>query len=419
MRRYDWIDRLTFWWLSFRSKFQVLRVWKLYHFPFVTTSHIIIMAEGSSSSTKLTKKQQKAADFKAGKGGAGKKGKKDQARGGEVPEDDLLDETAEVTSPPVAAAESKKSKKSGEEKEAKKSKDKKDKSKKQEAASSTSIAELSSSNKKKRKAADDDEPTDPSEKASTSTAPAKGGKKMAFDEQGNATSIAADSSSSDKAKGKTASDSKANKYIIFVGNMSFKTTSDEISSHFESHCGQKPHSVRLLTTRSDVGSLSASKQKSIAKGKAADTTIRSKGCAFVEFTSASALQKSLNLHHTVFGGRSINVELTAGGGGKSDKRTSRIQEKNTKLEEERKKLHEKYIGPQNEERKKEIEGKRARGEEVGPPRKKVREGGVGEAQWGSRGDSAAAAATSGPGQKGSRRQPKWMASGANAVRIQD
>lgn len=198
--------------------------------------------------------------------------------------------------------------------------------------------------------------------------------------------------------------------------MSFKSTATEIASHFKSHCSETP-TVRLLTTRSSASStLSASKLKSIAKGKAADTTIRSKGCAFLEFQTAPALQKALGLHHTLFGGRTINVELTAGGGGKGAGRQKKIEEKNIKLDEERKKLHEKYVVPSNEERKKKGEEKRERGEEVGPPRKKVRKGDEGEAQWGKRG-GAPPAPHGGAAGGGAKKQPRWMASGANAVRL--
>lgn len=204
--------------------------------------------------------------------------------------------------------------------------------------------------------------------------------------------------------------------------MSFKTTADKIKDHFKSHCGEEP-TVRLLTTKSDHSKLSASKRKSVEKGKAADTTIRSKGCAFVQFTKAPALQKALGLHHTLFEGRLINVELTAGGGGNSEDRQKKIQEKNAKLEQERAKLHEKYWKPQDEQRKATNDEKRQRGEDVGPPKKQARKGDEGEAQWGKRQQTSNTGNTgSGDGksqQQKPKRMPKWMASGANAVRLQD
>jgi RNA recognition motif-containing protein len=114
--------------------------------------------------------------------------------------------------------------------------------------------------------------------------------------------------------------------------------------------------VRLLTRKGDpnaLANLAASKRKSIAKGKAKDPTQpQSKGCAFVEFKSSAALRKGLHFHHTMLEGRKINVELTAGGGGKSDTRQQKIKKKNAGLEKERVKLHGKYVAPQNEARKK-------------------------------------------------------------------
>ena len=195
-----------------------------------------------------------------------------------------------------------------------------------------------------------------------------------------------------------------NKYIIFVGNMSFQSTTEEIAKHFSSHCKETP-SVRLLTKRGDptkLANLPKSKQKSIAKGKAADPSAPvSKGCAFVEFKSASALQKALQFHHTQFQGRNINVELTAGGGGKGGGRIEKIRKKNEGLEVERQKLHEKYI----KTGKKDKEVGDAGTKEV--PEKKE----PALPAWGPR----AAAASKGRGT--ATKVPRWAASGSNAVRL--
>ncbi|GAA5994436.1 Nop6p [Rhodotorula paludigena] len=108
--------------------------------------------------------------------------------------------------------------------------------------------------------------------------------------------------------------------LLFVGNMSYTTTADEIKKHFEP-CGEAP-AVRLLTpkTSSDSSSKPASK-----------------GCAFLEFTSGTALQSALRLHHSTLSGRKINVELTAGGGGNSAARKAKIDEQRKKLTLEREK----------------------------------------------------------------------------------
>jgi nucleolar protein 6 len=43
------------------------------------------------------------------------------------------------------------------------------------------------------------------------------------------------------------------------------------------------------------------------------------------------MQAALKLHHTQLAGRRINVELTAGGGGKSDARTAKLSERNERV----------------------------------------------------------------------------------------
>jgi nucleolar protein 6 len=41
------------------------------------------------------------------------------------------------------------------------------------------------------------------------------------------------------------------------------------------------------------------------------------------------------LHHSVLDGRQINVELTAGGGGKSEARVAKLQQRNKALHDQR------------------------------------------------------------------------------------
>ena len=83
-----------------------------------------------------------------------------------------------------------------------------------------------------------------------------------------------------------------------------------------------PPTVRLLTpkvtTRAGVTAAAAAKSKS-------------KGCAFLEFSTRHALQTALRLHQSELDGRRINVELTAGGGGKSDARLAKVKARNKHL----------------------------------------------------------------------------------------
>jgi nucleolar protein 6 len=80
--------------------------------------------------------------------------------------------------------------------------------------------------------------------------------------------------------------------------------------------------VRLLTP------------KASATGKKS-TKSKSKGCAFLEFDNRRALQQALKLHQSKLDGRTINVELTVGGGGKSETRLKKLRERNKDLNTQR------------------------------------------------------------------------------------
>lgn len=117
----------------------------------------------------------------------------------------------------------------------------------------------------------------------------------------------------DKDEKKGDSDGKKKRFILFMGNLSYKTTKEDILTHIKP-TGVQPLSVRL---------------QSDAK------TGKPKGFAFIDLPNFQALDKILNLHHSSLSGRKINIELTAGGGGKGQNRTAKIAGKNAKLDEER------------------------------------------------------------------------------------
>lgn len=111
------------------------------------------------------------------------------------------------------------------------------------------------------------------------------------------------------------------RFIVFIGNLPFTTTTEMVTTHFASIT---PTSVRHLTD---------------------PKTNKSKGYAFLEFSNYDRMKTCLKLyHHSVFdtgkggekGKRRINVELTAGGGGKSGNRKEKLKVKNERLEGERK-----------------------------------------------------------------------------------
>ncbi|KAJ9055558.1 hypothetical protein DSO57_1002849 [Entomophthora muscae] len=114
------------------------------------------------------------------------------------------------------------------------------------------------------------------------------------------------------------------RYIVFIGNLPFNCTVEEIKQHLKS-CGGEI-SIRLITDKE---------------------TNKSKGYAFAEFESSVSLSKALHLHNAMFKGRKLNVEVTAGGGGSSVNRKQKLSERNEKLSKERALFAEKRKDPKN------------------------------------------------------------------------
>ncbi|KAK3695905.1 hypothetical protein LTR37_018260 [Vermiconidia calcicola] len=127
------------------------------------------------------------------------------------------------------------------------------------------------------------------------------------------------------------------RFILFVGNLPYDTTDDSLQTHFKKLA---PFNLRHRTD---------------------PKTKKSKGFAFLEFENYDRMKTCLKLyHHSMFdpakadgeivvveeepvrefkkgkkGGRRINVELTAGGGGKTEGRKEKIKQKNVRLDEQR------------------------------------------------------------------------------------
>ncbi|TFK30845.1 RNA binding protein [Coprinopsis marcescibilis] len=118
---------------------------------------------------------------------------------------------------------------------------------------------------------------------------------------------------------------KAQRFILFVGNLKYTTSKEAILKHFSAVCDPAP-TVRLLTPKAKPG---------------LPNTPKSKGCAFLEFKTKVPLQEALKLHQSMLDSRMINVELTAGGGGKSESRLTKVRERNKELLSQRKKRAEK------------------------------------------------------------------------------
>ncbi|CAE6504255.1 unnamed protein product [Rhizoctonia solani] len=130
----------------------------------------------------------------------------------------------------------------------------------------------------------------------------------------------ADDSSVNDAPG---DDTKLKRFILFVGNLPYTISKEQILEHF-GQCSPAP-TIRLLTPKSRSG-----------KPQTAVQAAKSKGCAFLEFTSHSAMQIAIRKHHSELAGRRINVELTAGGGGNSNQRKEKLRTRNQTLNEQRK-----------------------------------------------------------------------------------
>lgn len=247
----------------------------------------------------LTKKQQKALAFKE---------KQKQKRRGEingvaddVPEQDLIEDEA----PEQSEAD----------KQASKVKAAKDKAAAAAAAAASSTESESEKKQGKRKKTAWDEDEAGKEGGEESEKPSKKSKKDV-----------------------------TQRFILFVGNLGFRTTKDRIEAVFRQALGMSPDpqchvddrythenlgetpSVRLLTNKAKPGSTMGP---------------TSRGIAFVEFPNSTLLQQALKLHHTDIDGRRINVELTAGGGGSGQARKEKIEARQGRLGEQREKRAEK------------------------------------------------------------------------------
>lgn len=112
---------------------------------------------------------------------------------------------------------------------------------------------------------------------------------------------------------------KKNPYIVFVGQLSYETTKEDLFQHFQKEMAKEyPHishetiSIRLLTD---------------------PQTKKSRGMAFVEVKDdPELLYACLKLHHTQLQGRRINVERTTGGGSKTT-RHEKLQQLRKEQEE--------------------------------------------------------------------------------------
>ncbi|KAI8179433.1 putative RNA-binding protein [Colletotrichum sp. SAR 10_75] len=111
---------------------------------------------------------------------------------------------------------------------------------------------------------------------------------------------------------------KREKYIVFVGNLPYTANKESIRAHFSAY---NPSAVRCLNKDNNPNVC--------------------RGIAFLEFSNGSNMRTCLDkMHHTEFDdglspARRINLELSAGGGGKSKFRREKIKSRNVQLDENR------------------------------------------------------------------------------------
>jgi RNA recognition motif-containing protein len=128
-----------------------------------------------------------------------------------------------------------------------------------------------------------------------------------------------------KSSNKNEDQSKTNNpYILFVGQIPYNSTADQIMKHFQHYMGKKVITEETMTIRIPNN---ADKEKFKAKGKDRPT----KGFAFCEFKDPELMYECLKLHHTDMNGRRINV-IRAAGGGKA-KRAEKIKERKEEQDE--------------------------------------------------------------------------------------
>ncbi|KAG7927212.1 hypothetical protein KL925_002583 [Ogataea polymorpha] len=116
-----------------------------------------------------------------------------------------------------------------------------------------------------------------------------------------------------KTRRRRTSQEKKDRKILFIGNLPYNVSNEDLEKHFKS---SSPDKIRIR---------------------------QEKGIAFLEFETETEdyvkrVEAALKMHHTVMNNRKINVELTVGGGGNSKQRITKIKSKNEKLEKRRKQL---------------------------------------------------------------------------------
>ncbi len=144
-----------------------------------------------------------------------------------------------------------------------------------------------------------------------------------------------------------------NPYILFIGQIPFTTTEDDIFKHFQKYIGKKEINKGTMTIRIPLDkeknekrkkSQETGKQEEVApeiddygaeelydyedfQSEESKNKVICRGFAFAEFQDPELMYECLKLHHTNLNGRRINVSRAAGGGREARKEKHRQRRK--------------------------------------------------------------------------------------------
>lgn len=108
-------------------------------------------------------------------------------------------------------------------------------------------------------------------------------------------------------------------YILFIGQLSYDTTKESLMQHFTTELADDGFDINEQTCK--IRLLTDAKTK------------KSRGMAFVELSTPELMHGCLKLHKTMWEGRRINVEKSAGGGKHSEQRKEKLKTFRTQQEE--------------------------------------------------------------------------------------
>ncbi|CAG9318743.1 unnamed protein product [Blepharisma stoltei] len=115
------------------------------------------------------------------------------------------------------------------------------------------------------------------------------------------------------------------RFIAFIGNLPFDLTENDLKEFFS-----PIEDIQIRMRHNKEGKF--------------------RGFAFAECTNNDQFQKLLRMHHLELKGRKVNIEMSAGGGGKSEARKQKIKKVNEKITKFRKTI---FKGSSEHKKKKE------------------------------------------------------------------